>query len=74
MTIACPCVAFVLNRRFNVNAFSLQNQPDQLTGDQLTKLYFSQLREEDVRGLFEIYREDFEMFGYTFTFGDLTFP
>ncbi len=36
--------------------------------------YFRQLDPVDVSDLFDIYADDFRLFGYTFQFGNLTFP
>ncbi len=52
----------------------LQNHPENMTEDQLTQLYFSQLSEEDVTNLFRFDEADFRLFGYEFKFRSLKLP
>ncbi len=47
---------------------------DGAEGERLTRMYFRQLSEGEVRRLYQVYREDFLMFGYTFRFGDVELP
>ena len=49
--------------------------PSLLSSRELTEKYFEMyLSSEDVRNLFEAYKEDFLMFGYSFTFKGEHFP
>ena len=38
-----------------------------LSSESITKMYLKSLSDEDIRHLFEIYKYDFELFGYNFT-------
>ena len=51
-----------------------RNSPDQLEPEHLTQMYFAHLSEEEATGLYRIFEDDFRMFGYRFSFGELTFP
>ena len=46
------------------------SRPDGMTEEELCNLYFQQLEDDDVRGLFKIYEMDFELFGYTYVHGN----
>ena len=50
----------------NVNALSLSQE-------EITLRYFDTLSDEDVDGLYGVYRLDFEMFGYTFSYKNKTY-
>jgi len=39
----------------------------------ITNTYFSLLSDSDIRGLYQIYKDDFLMFGYSFTIRTLKF-
>lgn len=48
-----------------------------LTGmkyDDLTKKYFEQLDDRDIMDLYKIYEHDFKLFGYEFSFRNITLP
>ena len=46
------------------------NRPDTISGDQLTKLYFSSLSQKQISGLYKVYELDFILFDYTFQFDE----
>ena len=46
----------------------------EIESDDLTRKYFSLLSDEDVDKLYQIYRADFDLFGYEFRFGNKTYP
>ena len=46
------------------------NHPDSISGDQLTKLYFSSLSQKQIRELYKVYELDFILFDYTFQFDE----
>ncbi len=48
--------------------------PSGMTQDELTKVYFQQLSAEDVEALYEFYKLDFRMFGYTFVYRGKEYP
>ena len=50
------------------------NRPDTISDDQLTKLYFSSLSQDQIIGLYKVYELDFLLFDYTFQFNDLNLP
>ena len=50
------------------------NQKHNLTSEQVTELYFRDVSDADVKRLYNIYKADFELFGYTFRRGDLVLP
>ena len=50
------------------------NRPDTISDDQLTKLYFSSLSQDQIIGLYKVYELDFLLFDYTFQFNDLKLP
>jgi len=50
------------------------HQPEGMTEDELTALYFEQLDEQDVKDLYRVYEKDFLLFGYSFTFRGKMFP
>ena len=45
-----------------------------MSAEDLAKLYFEQLDEEDVRDLYWVYGYDFILIGYSFTFEGMTLP
>ena len=47
---------------------------DSMSAEDLTALYFQQLDEKDVMDLFRVYKYDFLLFGYSFTYGGKRFP
>ena len=50
------------------------NQVEHLNKDDLVRIYFDMLPESDIYALYKIYETDFKMFGYTFTYKNITFP
>lgn len=49
-------------------------KPQKLGEKELVKSYFEQLSKEDALRLYELYKEDFVMFGYKFTFQNMRLP
>ena len=45
-----------------------------LSEEEVTRLYFSQLSDEEVAALFRVYEWDFRMFGYDFEFRGRRYP
>ena len=60
----------IVNRtnRLNVNRFG------NMSSEEVTQLYFSVLSQEDIMKLFRVYKNDFLLFQYTFSIGNLTLP
>ena len=50
------------------------NQKHNMTSEQVTELYFKDVSDADVKRLYNIYKADFELFGYTFRRGSLVLP
>ena len=48
-------------------------KPNNFTSEEVTKLYFSLLSENDVLNLYKLYEYDFLMFNYTFMHGTIKF-
>ena len=44
-----------------------------MTDEQVLDLYFQQLSQEDIKGLYEKYRHDFKLFGYKFVHNGATY-
>ena len=49
------------------------NHGQNLSSSYITQLYFEVLSNEEILKLFEIYQNDFRLFGYNFTFRNLTY-
>lgn len=56
-------------RRENENKVS-----QELSEEEVTKIYFESLSNEDVQRLYKLYEAEFLFFGYTFQFRNMTFP
>ena len=54
--------------KLNVNKFG------NLSSEEVTQLYFLMLSQEDIIKLFRVYKNDFLLFQYTFSIGNLTLP
>ena len=50
------------------------NRPMGMDDAKVTEVYFQQLDDADLLGLYAIYAEDFKMFGYEYRRGSLSFP
>ena len=50
------------------------NKYNSLNSSEITNLYFSTLTASDVMSLYEMFKNDFILFNYTFTFGELSLP
>lgn len=51
-----------------------ENNSNKLSGNDLTRLYFSILSKEQIKGLYNVYKQDFLLFDYKFSINDLQFP
>ena len=49
------------------------NHGQHKSSSEITKLYFEVLSNEEIMKLFEIYQNDFRLFGYSFTFRNVTY-
>ena len=49
------------------------NHNQHKSSSEITKLYFEVLSNEEILKLFEIYQNDFKLFGYSFTFRNVTY-
>ena len=45
-----------------------------MSAEEITTLYFQQLDQKDVKDLYNVYKYDFLLFGYSFTHGGERFP
>ena len=45
-----------------------------MSAEEITTLYFQQLDQKDVKDLYNVYKYDFLLFGYSFTYGGERFP
>jgi hypothetical protein len=50
------------------------NKPIGMSDLKVTELYFQQLDDADVMGLYRVYEEDFKMFGYRYQYGSVGLP
>ena len=51
----------------------VNNNHQTIPSTDITKLYFSVLSDEEIRQLFQIYQYDFQLFGYSFQFRNVTY-
>jgi len=50
------------------------NRPGEMSSSELTAKYFGLLSEEDIRKLYHVYENDFQLFDYTFKLGKINLP
>ena len=50
------------------------NKKSGMTSAEVTELYFRDISDDDIKKLFSIYQDDFEMLGYTFRRDGLSLP
>ena len=50
------------------------NRVEEMTSEEITQLYFSNLSEEDIMNLYKVYKHDFILFDYTFRIRNITLP
>ena len=70
---------FLSHVKWNVNNEKLGsklnvNKPHEVSGNELTLLYFSALSEQQIKQLYKVYELDFLLLDYKFDIGDLHFP
>ena len=53
------------------NSFRNANNRHNLTSAQVTELYFKDISDADVQRLYNIYKADFQLFGYQFKRGNM---
>ena len=60
----------------NQSIFAENSNPsaNNLSSSEITQLYFQQLKESEILDLYQLYKEDFLLFGYTFSFGSVHLP
>ena len=81
MIVYFPCNNFQEEAYFaeSLNASDLihprwENRNDRgLTKDEIVNTYFELLDDDEVAKLYEVYKDDFKVFGYTFEFRGVTF-
>ena len=54
--------------RLNVNRVA------EISSEEITQLYFSNLSENDIMSLYGVYEQDFILFDYTFKIRNITLP
>ena len=59
--------------KFDIEFAKQQDQKMFQKSDSVTKLYFEQLTNEEIRALHKIYINDFRLLGYDFTFRNITY-
>ena len=61
--------------KINISEPKLNVQrPDEMTSEEITNLYFTQLSMDEVLKLYNLYEWDFLLFNYTFKFRDMVLP
>ena len=70
---------FVNHVKWNLSSIGLDsklnvNKPNDISGNEITLLYFSILSEKQIKELYKVYELDFLLFDYTFNIGDINLP